>query len=66
MADDISELVSEAFRAAYEAHPARDTDPALALDSARETASALVPAGVTGTFDDASLTFAASTDAAST
>jgi len=49
--------ISAAFRAAFESHPQRETDPALAVDSARETASALVPEGVTGTFDDQTLTF---------
>ena len=55
----IDETVSKAFRTAFESHPARVTDPALALTSAREDASALVPAGVTGTFDDEALTFVA-------
>jgi len=53
----IDETISTAFRAAFAAHPQRHSDPALALDSARETASALVPDGVTGTFDDETLTF---------
>lgn len=55
----INETVSRAFRDAFESHPARQSDPALALESARETASATVPTGVTGTFDDSDLTFVA-------
>jgi hypothetical protein len=55
----INETVSKIFRSAFEAHPARLSDPGLALDSARETASEAVPAGVTGTFDDGALTFTA-------
>jgi len=56
----IDAVVSKAFRAAFESHPARATDPALALDSARETASELVPDSVFGSFDDETLTFRSS------
>ena len=56
----IDAVVSAAFRAAFESHPARTTDPALALDSARETASELVPDSVFGSFDDETLTFRSS------
>lgn len=55
----ISETVSRIFREAFESHPARNSDPGLALASARETANEAIPAGVTGSFDDESLTFAA-------
>lgn len=55
----VNETVSNAFRAAWEAHPQRDTDPALALTSARETAAESIPAGVTGDFNDEELTFTA-------
>ena len=56
---DLDTRVSAAFRAAFLAHPARTTDSALALDSAREDACDLIPAGVTGNFDDETLTFTA-------
>jgi hypothetical protein len=53
----IDSTISAAFRAAFESHPQREPDPALAVDSARETASALVPDDVHGDFDDETLTF---------
>lgn len=49
--------ISKRFRLAFEHHPDRENDPALALASARETASAFVPEGRWGTFDDEALTF---------
>lgn len=55
----ISKTVTEAFRDAFNSHPARETDPALALDSARESARELIPAGVYGDFDDSELRFTA-------
>lgn len=58
----ISETISCVFRETFEAHPSRHSDPALALESARETASEAVPAGVTGQFDDETLTFTADAD----
>lgn len=57
--DDLERAISRIFREAFEAHPSRTTDPALALDSARETASLALPPGVTGLFDDQHLTFIA-------
>lgn len=51
--------ISKIFRDAFQAHPARQSDPALALESARDTASESMPAGVTGRFDDERLTFTA-------
>jgi hypothetical protein len=58
---DIDERISAVFRAVFEGHPDRDTDPASALDDARGIAAAIVPAGVTGFFDDEHLTFTAAT-----
>jgi hypothetical protein len=55
----IDERISKAFRDAFESHPAREADPGVAISSARETASELVPAGVHGSFDDETLTFVA-------
>lgn len=57
----LSDTISNAFRAAFEQHPQRHTDPGLALTSAREDAAALLPAGVTGAFYDEALTFTADT-----
>lgn len=54
-----NETISKIFRDAFQAHPARQSDPALALESAREAASAAVPGGATGRFDDERLTFTA-------
>lgn len=56
---EINKIVTEAFRATFRAHPARETDAALALHSARETASELIPAGVTGEFDEEEIRFTA-------
>jgi hypothetical protein len=53
----LSETVSKIFREAFLSHPARESDPGLAITSAREDACEAVPAGVTGVFDDESLTF---------
>lgn len=61
-ADKISKDVSEVFRRAYEAHPDKGMDDALALQSARQDASDEVPRGVTGDFDDEALTFTADVD----
>lgn len=55
--ESINARVSSIFRKHFEMHPARYTDPALALSSARDEASEAVPAGVSGTFDDETLTF---------
>lgn len=53
------EIVSATFRRCYEEHPDRGEDPALAIDSAQETAAQRIPPGMTGTFDDVTLTFTA-------
>lgn len=59
MTTSTTDTITAAFREAFKSHPARHTDPALALQSARETASELVPEGVTGTFDDETLSLVA-------
>lgn len=46
-------LVGETFRRLYDEHAA------LALDSARKAAARRIPTGMTGTFDDTTLTFTA-------
>jgi hypothetical protein len=60
MKTTISEKISRIFRDAYHSHPQAESDPALALESARETAAAAVPSGLTGSFDDQTLKFNAS------
>ena len=55
--EHINILVTTAFREGYDSHHDRETDPGLALQSAREAVSAVIPEGRTGTFDDESLTF---------
>lgn len=49
--------LSAAFRKLFESHPSAETDPALALQSARESFCERYP-GVEGSFDDAALSFA--------
>lgn len=53
----IETRVSRTFHRAFTSHPARFRDPALAVDSARESASKKIPKGVYGRFDDEKLTF---------
>jgi hypothetical protein len=53
----VSAAISRVFRGAFTSHPARGSDPALALASARETAAEALPRGCTGIFDDERLTF---------
>lgn len=55
--EPVDNPVSRAFRDAFETHPMRAFDPAMAVDTAREIAAELVPDGVTGDFDDENLTF---------
>jgi hypothetical protein len=51
-----AEDVSASFRSAYESHPQQATDPALALQSAREIAARTLR-GLAGMFDDQTLRF---------
>ena len=53
----IEERITNIFYSGFMNHPASVSDPALALDSAREDASNALPAGVHGTFNDEKLTF---------
>jgi len=53
----VSSRVSKVFRVSFENHPLRYDDPGVALESAREVALQEVPPGVTGEFDDQTLTF---------
>lgn len=53
--EQIEQLVSAEFRRAFEADD--QDDMGSRLEDAREAASKLVPSGVTGTFDDETLTF---------
>ena len=59
---NIENTITTAFREAFESHPARESDPALALQSARETAAELIPPGVRGEFDDEYMCFAVCPD----
>lgn len=54
---ELEAKVSAVFRREYESHSQRGSDPALALDTAREIAAKAIPFGVTGNFDDATLEF---------
>lgn len=56
---EVEERVSSAFAEAFEAHLDRETDPDEALADAMRAASALVPEGVYGSFDDETLVFRA-------
>ena len=53
------DIVSAAFRAAFEAREDRESDPGAALEAAREEAAALLPSWMTGKFDDERLVFVA-------
>ena len=55
----INEQISNEFRSRFEQYRETTNDIASALEDARNDASALVPEGVTGTFDDETLTFVA-------
>jgi hypothetical protein len=59
----VEDAVSATFRDSFESHPNRDDDPGLALDSAQEAASRLVPDGVYGEYDAVTLTFRVDMDA---
>ena len=50
-------IIGSVFRAAFENHPQRESDPGSALEDARSEASKLVPSGETGEFDDEELTY---------
>lgn len=53
----IDKRISNIFYREFQLHPASVTDPALALEYAREAASNAMPYGMHGTFDDEALTF---------
>ena len=61
-----SERLTKIFRTAFNSHPSRETDPALALDSAREDVAAAAPDGVTYTTDDETLTVTCDTTTTTT
>lgn len=48
--------LTNTFRSAFESHPARDSDPSLALESARETVCNEAAPGEEFSFDDEELT----------
>lgn len=56
---EIEALVTFVFASAFHTRADRSTDPGAALVAAREAASQLVPAWLTGTFDDEDLDFTA-------
>ncbi len=49
--------LSRIYRSAFEAHPARTTDPALALASAADVLRDAMPLGRTGMLDEGALTW---------
>ena len=53
----LGERITRLFRKSFEEHPCRYSDPALAIESAKETAARKVPVGVYGRFDAEALTF---------